>query len=171
MNPSFYVSANILGSFKLPWLLWLLKWEFSHKKMSILTLSAPGCALALITPTPSIILGLATLYNPSSFHEGVRDTFCSSCSVHRYFPTTKPLLFPLEAAIYIHQTPSTKMIAIPSPDSKEGRGPKSDPGFALTLISIYDLVGAIQDNWAVFRFAAIPRVSTTVLSWNFWLGP
>ncbi|KAI9643525.1 hypothetical protein NHQ30_008144 [Ciborinia camelliae] len=41
--------------------------------------------------------------------------------------------------------------------------------FLLILINGYDLMGALQDNWAVYKFGIVARIAAALLFWSF--GP
>ncbi|ATZ56074.1 hypothetical protein BCIN_12g06080 [Botrytis cinerea B05.10] len=41
--------------------------------------------------------------------------------------------------------------------------------FLLILINGYDLMGALQDNWAVYKFGIVARIAAAFLFWSF--GP
>ncbi|PQE05974.1 hypothetical protein CJF30_00004920 [Rutstroemia sp. NJR-2017a BBW] len=41
--------------------------------------------------------------------------------------------------------------------------------FLLILVNCYDLMGALQDNWAVYKFGIVARVAAASLFWSF--GP
>ncbi|PQE18985.1 hypothetical protein CJF32_00010032 [Rutstroemia sp. NJR-2017a WRK4] len=41
--------------------------------------------------------------------------------------------------------------------------------FLLILVNTYDLMGALQDNWAVYKFGIVARIAAGCLFWSF--GP